>query len=310
MKKTFSIVLPIYGNEKNLPITIPYLIDHLYLFEKYNVEIIMVCDGSPDDSWEIMKNYQRKYPDLIRIAKLTRNFGQGAAIRCGMKLAKGDVAGTISADMQDPIELFSEMLKKWEEGNKFVIASRSSRDERGVVATLSRLFNKLRNKYISSRFPKGGFDCYIVDRTIINTFFEQNFNYPFGQSQLIWLGYDYAEIEYVRKNRSVGKSGYRFWGKVELAFKAFFMHSDIFLNIMFIAGILMFIIGMLTSIVDVIILGLGIVNLNIVMDIFFILCIFCGIIQISLAVVGKYVWYTMEYTKNNMSYVIDEVIEK
>ena len=120
MKKMFSIVLPIYGNEKNLPITIPYIIGHLDLFKNYDVEIIMVDDGSPDNSWNIMKEFQKKFPDLIRIARLTRNFGQGAAQRCGVELARGDVMGILTADMQDPFELFVDMLAEWENGYKFV----------------------------------------------------------------------------------------------------------------------------------------------------------------------------------------------
>ena len=116
MKSLFSVVIPIYGNEKNLPITVPYIIEHLELFENYRVEVIMVNDGSPDNSWEVMKKYQSEYPDLIKIASLSRNFGQMACIHAGMDLAKGDVIGVISADMQEPFELFADMLKEWEKG--------------------------------------------------------------------------------------------------------------------------------------------------------------------------------------------------
>lgn len=120
MKSLFSVVIPIYGNEKNLPITVPYIIEHLELFENYRVEVIMVNDGSPDNSWEVMKKYQSEYPDLIKIASLSRNFGQMACIHAGMDLAKGDVIGVISADMQEPFELFADMLKEWEKGYKIV----------------------------------------------------------------------------------------------------------------------------------------------------------------------------------------------
>lgn len=136
MKSLFSVVIPIYGNEKNLPITVPYIIEHLELFENYRVEVIMVNDGSPDNSWEVMKKYQSEYPDLIKIASLSRNFGQMACIHAGMDLAKGDVIGVISADMQEPFELFADMLKEWEKGYKIVAGVRSGRDEKGIYATM------------------------------------------------------------------------------------------------------------------------------------------------------------------------------
>ena len=133
MKSLFSVVIPIYGNEKNLPITVPYIIEHLELFENYRVEVIMVNDGSPDNSWEVMKKYQSEYPDLIKIASLSRNFGQMACIHAGMDLAKGDVIGVISADMQEPFELFADMLKEWEKGYKIVCAVKTSSKENPVM---------------------------------------------------------------------------------------------------------------------------------------------------------------------------------
>ena len=65
-----------------------------------------------------MKKYQTEYPDLIKIVKFVRNRGQRAAVNAGFKLADGDVIGVISADLQDPFELFTEMLSFWEKGEK------------------------------------------------------------------------------------------------------------------------------------------------------------------------------------------------
>ena len=58
MFKKFSIVIPIYNNSENLPITVPYVMENLKLFPDYEVELIMVCDGSPDNSYELLKEYQ------------------------------------------------------------------------------------------------------------------------------------------------------------------------------------------------------------------------------------------------------------
>ena len=65
--KKFSIILTVYKNEKNLPVTIPYIMDRLSLFLNYEVEVILVCDGSPDKSYEVMKEYQAMYSQNIKI---------------------------------------------------------------------------------------------------------------------------------------------------------------------------------------------------------------------------------------------------
>ena len=76
MKKLFSVVIPVYGNELNLPITIPYIMENYQrLFPEYDFELVLVNDGSPDNSWQIMQEYQKQYPDIIRIASFVRNYG-------------------------------------------------------------------------------------------------------------------------------------------------------------------------------------------------------------------------------------------
>ena len=65
MKKLFSVVIPVYGNELNLPITIPYIMENYQrLFPEYDFELVLVNDGSPDNSWQIMQEYQKQLPVL------------------------------------------------------------------------------------------------------------------------------------------------------------------------------------------------------------------------------------------------------
>ena len=129
MKKLFSIIIPVYKNEKNLPITVPYILEQLpTLFPQYDIELVLVNDGSPDRSWELMKDFQRQYPETIRIASLIHNFGQGNATACGIRLAKGDAVGVISADLQDPFELFADMLAELERGHDLVCGIREGRE--------------------------------------------------------------------------------------------------------------------------------------------------------------------------------------
>ena len=66
MKKLFSVVLPIYNNEKNLEVTIPYIVNKSRSFKGYDVEIIMVNDGSKDRSYEIMQKLQKEKSHLRR----------------------------------------------------------------------------------------------------------------------------------------------------------------------------------------------------------------------------------------------------
>ncbi|MBQ9609860.1 MAG: glycosyltransferase [Lachnospiraceae bacterium] len=225
MKKTFSIIIPVYGNEDNIPITIPYIMERLSLFPDYNVELILVCDGSPDKSWDKMKEYQAKYPDTIIIAKFLRNFGQRAAVNYGFSIATGDVIGVISCDLQDPFELFADMLKAWESGHNLVIGYRKERAEHNMSVFFSKSLHKFINKHINSNYPIGGFDFYVVDKIIAQNFVKSDSKNNSMQLLLLELSDKPYFIGYERKERAVGHSGYHLKSKINQTLNIFSVYS-------------------------------------------------------------------------------------
>lgn len=307
-KKTFSIVIPVYGNEKNIPITVPYIMEHLSLFPDYNIELIMVCDGSPDNSYELMKEYQEKYPDIIKIACFTRNFGQGAAIHCGMEMASGDVIGVISCDLQDPFELFVEMLSFWKQGYKLVIASRSDRKDIGLSAVGSKIFQKIVHKFINSRYPSGGFDFYLMDKEVAQKFCQ--IDAPNGSVQMLflWLGYEYKEITYVRQERSVGKSTWNLGRKIEAAIGLVTTYSTIAVRIFEVLGIILFFLSMIISCVSIVsAVLLGLKTWCLLLIVIGISGIFTGLLLCSMGILGEYIWRIYDLTKDRPRYIIRDI---
>ncbi len=306
-RKLFSIVVPIYGNEKNIPITIPYFISKLDLFPKYDVEIIMVCDGSPDASYEEMKTMYERYPGIIRIVNFTRNFGQGAAVHCGMDMAKGDIIGVISCDMQDPFELFVDMVAAWEEGYKLVIASRKGRNESGVSTQAAKLLHRLVNRFVDRRYPTGGFDFFLVDRKVAEQFCQIDAANGSMQMLLIWMGYKYKNIEYIREERKVGKSGYNFWRKLNVAIGIFVTYSTLFTQIWAFIGGGLGLVGAIAFLVTLVMLLNGL-HTGIWLVISFVaLC--TGLVLCSVSAVGEYIWRIFDNSKHRPRYVIDESYE-
>src|SRR4051812_18186442 len=118
--KLFSIVVPIYQNRDNLPETIPALLSlEAALPSGYQLELVLVDDGSSDGSREAIMTATRQYPTHIRSVLLTRNFGQTAAIQAGLRHASGDCVGIISCDLQEDHMMFVEMIRAWEIGSCF-----------------------------------------------------------------------------------------------------------------------------------------------------------------------------------------------
>jgi len=84
----------------------------------YKLELIFVDDGSKDLSLAILLDYQKRFPKQIKVVTLTRNFGTMAALQAGLTVASGDCVGVIAADLQDPPELFLEMIRHWRGASK------------------------------------------------------------------------------------------------------------------------------------------------------------------------------------------------
>lgn len=94
-----SVVIPLYNEEESLPELMDW-IERVMATHSFSYEVILVDDGSKDQSWHIIEKYSQK-DDHIKGIKFRRNYGKSAALHCGFQTAQGDVVITMDADMQD-----------------------------------------------------------------------------------------------------------------------------------------------------------------------------------------------------------------
>lgn len=307
-KRLFSIVVPIYFNELNIPYTVPRLQDLQKLIPNYDIEFIFVDDGSLDRSFELLLVEKKKDP-RIKLIKLSKNFGSMSAIQAGLSMAKGDCVGIISADLQDPPELFAEMIERWEGGNKVVLAARSDREESFSQKAFSNTYYYLMEKYALKGYPSGGFDFVLIDKQVvgeINRIKEKNTNI---MSLIYWLGYDRALIPYVRQERKTGKSRWTLSKKVKLFIDSFvsFSYAPIrFMSIIgFVTAFLSFIYGIFV-VINAIFGHIGIQGWTTIISV---ITFLLGIIMMMLGIIGEYLWRILDESRKRPSYIIDEIFD-
>lgn len=309
-KKMFSVVLPIYKNELNLGETVPYILQKSpILFPEFEIELIMVNDGSPDHSWEIMEKFQKQYPKQIRIARFIRNFGQGAAIHYGISIARGDVVGVISADLQDPFDLFADMLIEWKNGADLVCGVRRSRAEHGLGGVLSKQTHILINRFINDQYPTGGFDFFLMDRSLARRFVEIQEKNGSTQLLLLWLSQNVHFIPYDRMERLQGKSSWTLSKKVKYFIDTFVSNSYLPLRIMSLGGALFSGVAFL--------MALGIVVQTLIMQrlvpgwssLAVLTTFFSGLILLSLGIIGEYLWRIFDEIKQKPMYLVGDMEE-
>lgn len=305
--KSFSIVVPVYYNELNLPDTIPHLLGLSDALPEYRLELVFVDDGSGDRSLEILLDFQSRYSDTIKVVKLTRNFGSMYAILAGFSVASGDCVGMISADLQDPPELFQEMVAYWEKGIKAIFAVRQDREEPFLQKQLSNTFYSLVRKFAVANYPDGGFDFFLVDRQIImelNRIHEKNTNL---MTLIYWLGFKPVMIPYVRRSRTKGKSRWTLSKKIKLFVDTFVAFSFFPIRILSIIG---FIVAISSFSYGLFILFYWMffgIDVKGWVPTMVIITFTSGIQMTMLGVLGEYLWRTLDEARNRPPFVIDEI---
>ncbi|HSV84973.1 MAG TPA: glycosyltransferase family 2 protein [Levilinea sp.] len=141
-----SVISPVYNESKNLPLLYQALTDALKSIA-YPWEVILVDDGSKDNSFAVLESLARMHPEHIRVVGLRRNFGQTAAIAAGIDHAKGDIIVLIDSDLQnDPADI-PVLLASIDEGYDVVSGWRNNRKDTFITRTLP---SNLANWLISS----------------------------------------------------------------------------------------------------------------------------------------------------------------
>lgn len=307
--KTFTIVVPVYYNELNLSDTIPQLLNFADAQLRYRMELVLVDDGSGDNSLKILLDFQSRYPDIIKVVKLTRNFGSMAAIQAGFTVAKGDCVGMISADLQDPPELFQEMLGYWEKGIKAVFAVRQDREEPFLQKKFSNSYYSLIRKFAIPDYPDGGFDFFLIDRQVVdelNRIQEKNTNL---MTLIFWLGFKPVMLPYIRRERIKGKSRWTFAKKIKLVVDTFAAFSFFPIRILSIIG---FIVAISSFVYGAFILFYWLffgIDVKGYVPTMLIMTFTSGIQMAMLGVLGEYLWRTLDEVRRRPQFVIDQVFD-
>jgi len=308
-RKVLSIIVPVYFNEMNLPDTIPQLRALEPLLPEFRLELVFVDDGSNDRSLQILLDFQRRYPEQIKVLKLTRNFGSMAAIQAGLAFATGDCVGMIAADLQDPPELFVEMARQWEAGAKAIFAVRSDREDSKSQKFFAAAYYALIRRFALPSYPRGGFDFFLVDQDVVrevNRIREKNTNL---MSLIFWLGYQPVLIPYVRRARTKGTSRWTMAKKIKLFVDSFVAFSYAPIRIVSVTGLLFALSAFLYGSYVFVAWALRDIPVKGYAPIVVMLAFTAGVQMTMLGVLGEYLWRGLDETRRRPPYVIDEVFD-
>lgn len=222
----FSVVVPVYKNETS----IPRLLEALSNMNRQldgEMEAVFVVDGSPDQSFALLRAALDQLEFSAQLLAHSRNFGSFPAIRTGLAAARGDYFGVMAADLQEPPELLIAFFKALVRDECDVaIGTRTGRNDPYASRLASGIFWGLYRRLVVHDMPEGGVDVFGCNRI----FRDQLLKLEESRSSLIalifWLGFRRKLVSYERLERLEGKSSWTFRKKVDYMMDSIFAFTD------------------------------------------------------------------------------------
>lgn len=302
-----SVVIPVYGCRDCLP-ALHARLQSVLSGCAASHEIVFVDDGSPDGSWPVLEQLAQSDAN-VRAIKLSRNFGQHAAITAGLEHARGGWIVVMDCDLQDPPEEIPRLLEAARGGYEIVLARRTGRRHSLFRRLSAYAFSGLMKIFNRAMFDWSYGSLSAISRKVADEFIRLRERDRHYLSVLQWLGFRTTSIEYAHSERHQGESSYTVGRLIKHAFDGIFFQTTVLLRWIVYLGFLVSLTGVLlagyfvydyftrsiypgwTSIV-VLILVIG------------------GFIIISTGVAGLYVGKIFDQVKERPLYVVDRIASK
>ena len=206
MKKKISVVVPVYNEEEGIEDFLVRQLEPVLMNLNYDVEVILVNDGSRDKTLQKIDAVIEKSEMPIKVVSFSRNFGKEMALTAGLHYAEGDAVIMIDADGQHPVEMIPKMIEKWEKGAEVVTAVRGANTTKHKMA--SRMYYGMMRMMGNKNLVVGAMDFRLVDRVVVDEFNKLNESNRITRGLIDWLGFEQEYIKVNTKNRAYGKPTY------------------------------------------------------------------------------------------------------
>lgn len=293
----YSLVIPVYRNEENLPDLLAAVAGLSRRLEG-QLEAVFVVDGSPDRSHALLAERLPQSGLRAKLLLLSRNFGSFAAIRAGMAAATGEYFAVMAADLQEPPELMERFFAILSRGETdVVIGTREARSDPFAARLASQLFWRTYRMLVVRQIPDGGVDVFGCNREFRDQLLQLRESHSSLVALIFWLGFRRQSVAYTRQARLHGSSAWTLKKKINYLLDSVFAFTDLPIKILMAIGIL----GIATSVL----LGLVILTARLLGDIpvpgyaatALLITFFGGLNVFGIGLVGNYAWRSYENSK-------------
>ena len=302
-----SIVIPVYRNEANIARLLREM-ERIAGASPMGIELVLVVDGSPDRSHEILRQSLPGRRFSAVLVSLSRNFGAFNAVRCGLEVARGQYFVALAADLQEPPDLALAFLTALRAGDADVVfGTPSTRDDPWFDSISSRVFWWAYSRLVLPDAPPAGvytFGCTRIVRDRLIELREPTTNLV---ALLFWLGFRRAFIPYERDQRQGGRSAWTLGRKIRYGLDSLFSFTDLPVRLLLLLGV----IGTVTAVTAATLLLAaslaGRIEVPGYAPTMLAVTFFGSITSLGLGILGQYSWLILQTTRARPSYLVEHV---
>jgi len=287
--RELSLVIPVFNEGKIVAEAIDKILAVLQNIEGLSdYEVIVIDDGSRDNTWEILANHICPSERRVRAVRLSRNFGKEAALCAGLELSQAQATVIMDADLQHPPELISQMWERWKTGNVDVVEG--VKRDRGEESALAKLFAGsfyTLFDWLSGIDLRNASDFKLLDRRVVDAWRRMPEKNVFFRGMSAWVGFRREELTFDVAPRAGGETKWSTLGLLRLALTSIVSYTSapLYLITLFGVGFILFsiVIG-----IDTLVSHFSGEAVSGFATVIILLLIIGGVIMVSLGIIGQY----------------------
>jgi glycosyltransferase involved in cell wall biosynthesis len=298
-----SVVLPVFREGTHIKQSLSRLQG---ILQKVGTtwEIVVVDDGSDDNTWEVLLE-ARKHIPMLRLARFSRNFGKESALCAGLDLSRGSATIMMDGDLQHPPELIPEFVKLWKEGFLVVNGVKASRGEEGLFYGIAaKSFYRILSAATGLDFQRGS-DFKLLDRRVIEAWKVLPERTLFFRGMVSWLGFPQKQIPFYVAPRTAGQSSFGLIKLVRLAWSAMSAYSAWPLHAITVVGLIFTAVSTILLLQTLVNKMMGTASTGFTTVISLQLLI-GSVLILSIGVIGEYIAKIFEEVKGRPRYIVFE----
>jgi dolichol-phosphate mannosyltransferase len=268
-------------------------------------EFVFVDDRSLDDAWSVLERLAAE-DEHVRAFRLSRNFGQDAAITAGLSRARGDWVVVMDCDLQEAPEDIPRLWAAAGEGYDIVRTTRRGWRHSAFRRATSRTYRALT---LETDVRPDYSNLSLLSRRVVDAFLQLRDRDREYMIALDWLGFDSTTVEIEHHERHAGESGYTLRRLIHVALDGMFFRSTVLLRLVVLLGFVVALIGVIVAVFEIADYFIeaqkrvpGYTSLAVL------LLVLAGFIIVSVGVVGLYVGRIFEQVKNRPLFLIDQQV--